>query len=98
MMVDRRRISNGLARRPGKQGAGLEGWPNQALQNHAYWLKKRNVKKSKKIKMKKATPQQDQAKKKNPTFNVLQANVSGLNRKQIDLQKLVHEQNVHVAL
>ena len=97
MMVDRRRIPNGLARRPGKQGAGLEGWPNQALQNHVYWLKKKNVKKQKKFKVKKTTPQ-EQTKKDNPTFNIFQANVSGLNKKRVDLQKLFHEQNVHVAL
>ena len=97
MVVDRRRISNGLARRPGKQGAGLEGWPNQALQNHVYWLKKKNTRKYRKNKMKKTTPQK-QTKKENPTFNVFQANVSGLNRKQTDLQKLFHDHNVHVAL
>ena len=47
--------------------------------------------------MKKTTPQK-QTKKENPTFNVFQANVSGLNRKQTDLQKLFHDHNVHVAL
>ena len=97
MMFKRRSYSCGLARRPAQQGAGLEGWPNQALHDPAYWLKKKNVRKNRKNKAKRKTPQ-DENKRKNTTLNILQANVSGLNNKQIDLQKLFHEQNVHVAL
>ena len=86
-----------MARRPAQQGAGLEGWPNQALHDPAYWLKKKNFRKFRKSKMKKKTSQ-DQTKVKNPTFNILQANIDALKNKQTDLQKLFHDKNVHVAL
>ena len=99
-MVDRRRISNGLARRPGKQGAGRARWSSQVCPDHVYWLHKKQVKKYKKnrvnrSKTKEASPANT---KKNLSFNLLQANVAGINKKRTELQKMFHEYNIHVAM
>ena len=91
--------SCGLARRPAKQGAGLEGWPNQALHDPAYWLKKKQRKYRKfKIKKspKKVTPPTNS--KKDIYFNIIQANVAGIKNKRTELRKLFHEKNIHVAM
>ena len=91
--------SCGLARRPAQQGAGLEGWPNQALHDPAYWLKKKQ-RKHRKLKMKKSTEKVTPPanSKKDIYFNIIQANVAGIKNKRTELKKLFHEKNIHVAM
>ena len=76
-------ISKGLARRPLKQGAGLAECVSQARQDHAYWLKKKNLRKGRKnmVKPTKSAPQ-TKSKPKPTHLNVLQANVAGLRKKE----------------
>ena len=93
-------MSNGLARRPGKQGAGRARWSSQVCPDHVYWLHKKQVKKYKKnrvnrSKTKEASPANT---KKNLSFNLFQANVAGINKKRTELQKMFHEYNIHVAM
>ena len=96
------KISNGLARRPGKQGAGRDRWSSQVCPDHAYWLKKKQ-RKHKKDKVKQTKTQKKDTppntnKKKDIHFNLFQANVAGIKNKRVELQKLFHEENVHVAM
>ena len=99
MMPGISKNSYGLARRPVQQGAGLEGWPNQALHDPVYWLKKKQ-RKYRKLKIKKSprkvTPATNS--KKDIYFNIIQANVAGIKNKRTELQKLFHEKNIHVAM
>ena len=94
------RTSCGLARRPAKQGAGRARWSSQVCPDHVYWLHKKQVKKYKKNKInspskKEKTPEKS---KRNMSFNVLQANVAGINKKRTEIQKMFHEHNIHVAM
>ena len=96
------KISNGLARRPGKQGAGRDRWSSQVCPDHAYWLKKKQ-RKHKKDKVKQTKTQKKDTppntnRKKDIHFNLFQANVAGIKNKRVELQKLFHEENVHVAM
>ena len=100
MMPGIYRTTCGLARRPAKQGAGRARWSSQVCPDHVYWLHKKQVKKYKKNKInspskKEKTPEKS---KRNMSFNVLQANVAGINKKRTELQKMFHEHNIHIAM
>ena len=99
MMPGISKNSYGLARRPVQQGAGLEGWPNQALHDPVYWLKKKQ-RKHRKLKIKKSPRKVTPATncKKDIYFNIIQANVAGIKNKRTELQKLFNEKNIHVAM
>ena len=62
-----------------------------------YWTK--NFRKFRKFrKKKKATPQQDKERKKLEDFKVIQANVAGIGTKKKEYEKLMHDNQVHLAL
>ena len=62
-----------------------------------YW-KKRNLRKYRKLQKKKAPPQPEKEKKRLEDFKIIQANVAGIGTKKLDYQKLMHDNNVHIAL
>ena len=63
-----------------------------------YW-KRKNLRKFRKLrKKKKATPQQDKERKKLEDFKVIQANVAGIGTKKKEYEKLMHDNQVHLAL
>ena len=100
MMPGSQRNSYGLARRPVQQGAGRDRWSSQVCPDHAYWLRKKQVRKYRKKNtvnspQKKESPETP---KRNFHFNILQVNVAGIKHKRTELQKLFHDHNVHVAM
>ena len=93
-------ISYGLARRPVQQGAGRDRWSSQVCPDHAYWLRKKQVRKYRKTNKVNSPQKKESPKtsKRNFDFNILQANVAGIKNKRTELQKLFHDRNVHVAI
>ena len=72
---------------------------NQAGLGGGYWKKKRNIRKQRKWKRKKKTPPNTEFRnKKLLDFNILQANVCGLEKKKTHLGKMFYDKNIHVAL
>ena len=104
MPSTKKKISYGLARRPVQQGAGRTqlvnpvGQVSQASPGHAYWLTKRQRKNRKQRKQgrKESLPQEKP--KKHTGFNILQANVEGINKKKTELEKVMNDHQVHIAL
>ena len=69
---------------------------NQACLGGGYW-KKKKIRKHRKLKKKKRTSfQSEERKEKLLDFNILQANVCGLDKKKTQLAKIMEERNVHI--
>ena len=87
-----------LRRRLGQEGLPQVLVGNQAGLVDVYW-KKKKIRKHRKFKpKKKAPPQTGQGKKTLLDFNILQANVCGLYKKKVQLEKIMNDKNVHVAV
>ena len=69
----------------------------QAGSARGYW-KRKNLRKFRKLRKKKAPSQPVKERKKLDDFKILQANVAGIGTKKLDYQKLMHDNQVHVAL
>ena len=97
MMLFTTENSYRLRCRPGKQGLPQVDVSNQACLAGGYWKKKKNIRKQRKLKKKKrTTPRGDNPKLLD--FNVLQANVCGLDKKKTQLAKIMEERKIHIAL
>ena len=71
---------------------------NQADRTEMYW-KKKKIRKQKKWKpKKKAPPQSGNKKERILDFNIFQANVCGLDKKKVQIEKMFHEKKVHIAV
>ena len=71
---------------------------NQADRTEMYW-KKKKIRKQKKWKpKKKAPPQSGNKKERILDFNILQANVCGLDKKKVQIKNMFHEKKVHIAV
>ena len=82
---------------------GYEGLPQVLVGNQAdlvdvYWKKKKIRKQRKWKPKKKAPPQREPSKKNLIDINILQANVCGLDKKKLQLEKMMNEKKVHVAI
>ena len=98
MLFTNNRTPYELRRRLGHQGLLQALVCNQAGLGGGYW-KKKKIRKHRKLKKKKRTSfQSEERKEKLLDFNILQANVCGLDKKKTQLAKIMEERNVHIAL
>ena len=109
MKSSRKENPCGLVRPPAEQGTGRTqldsptshvglSQVSQASPGHAYWLTKRQ-RKNRKNKRRKEPLRQTQQKTKKPFgLNILQANVEGIKKKKTELEKVMSDNQVHIAL
>ena len=109
MKSSRKEHPCGLVRPPAEQGTGRTqldsptshvglSQVSQASPGHAYWLTKRQ-RKNRKNKRRKEPLRQTQQKTKKPFgLNILQANVEGIKKKKTELEKVMNDNQVHIAL
>ena len=75
--------------RPGKQGLLQAVVRNQACLGGGYWKDKKNFRKHRKLNPKKKAPSQTGCKNgKLLDFNLFQANVCGIDKKKVQLEKM----------
>ena len=93
-------ITYQLRRRLGQQGLLQAVVSNQAsLCEKSYWKKKKFRKQRKWKKKKKRTPSQTGKKLgKCLDLNIVQANVCGIDKKKVQIEKLLNEKSVHIAV
>ena len=87
----RRRLEKGQKGLPkvaaDSQAGRTDNWKKKKIRKHRKWKPKKKV-----------SPQIDQRNEKLLDFNILQANVCGLDKKKVHLEKLFNDKKVHVAV
>ena len=87
-----------LRRRLGKKGLPQVLVGNQADLVDAYW-KKKKIRKQRKWKPRKKAPSKTGNKKERILdFNIFQANVCGIDKKKVQIEKIFNERKVHIAV